>query len=188
MKPSSIVAIGFSAGGLAPLKTFFDHTPLDDTAYIVITHLPPDYHSELQGILQRHSRLKIVEAKTNAVLSANNVYVMKQGCYVKVEKDLLHLIPRGDAYPNHAIDILLESLAVHQPAKIAAVILSGAGSDGTKGIAFIKAVNGIVIVQQPASCQCQWMPMNAILSGHVDHVLLPGDMPVQLMEWNKQLT
>ena len=56
------------------------------------------------------------------------------------------------------------------------MIFSGGGSDGSKGVVFIKDAGGMVIAQQPKSCEYSYMPANAIKTGKVDHVLLPANM------------
>ena len=186
MIPTSVVAIGLSAGGLKPLKTFFDHTPLDSTAYVVLSHLLPAHKSELQTILQRHSALQMQDVLSDTILQSDHVYVLRENSYVKVANNILQLNPRKGAYPNLAIDIFLESLSLHYNFKKAAIILSGGGSDGTNGIGFIKSANGLVIAQTPASCEHEWMPKNAISSGHVDYISLPEDMPTLVSEWSKR--
>ncbi|HTF81350.1 MAG TPA: chemotaxis protein CheB, partial [Cytophagales bacterium] len=56
-----IAGIGFSAGGLEPLTRFFDHTPHDSVAYVIIQHLPLDFKSRMAELLSKHSKLKIHE-------------------------------------------------------------------------------------------------------------------------------
>jgi two-component system CheB/CheR fusion protein len=57
MPEKCLVAIGSSAGGMDPLLSFFDATPHDRATYVVLTHLPIEYKSRLQDILQLHSKL-----------------------------------------------------------------------------------------------------------------------------------
>ena len=72
----------------------------------------------------------------------------------------------------------MESLATEYKARSVGIILSGMGSNGTKGIRCIKEAGGNVIVQKPSSCEFNSMPNSAIATGCVDEVALPEDMPI----------
>ncbi len=185
MFPSSIIAIGFSAGGLSPLKTFFDNTPLDDAAYVILSHILPGFQSELSTILNRHSELTIEVASNDEILKSNGVYVLPEDSYLEIDSNRLHLYPRLNKYPNKAIDIFLTSLAKNKTSKHFAVILSGAGRDGTEGIKTIKNSGGIVFAQEPKTCIYASMPESAISSGNVDFVLPVEDMPAQIIALTK---
>ncbi|MBK7428802.1 MAG: hypothetical protein IPI60_18190 [Saprospiraceae bacterium] len=89
-----------------------------------------------------------------------------------IKDRILFLSDSKPRQPNSAIDIFFDSLAEDQGVKSIAIILSGTGSDGTKGIAAIKKNGGYVIVQNPESAKFDGMPRNAIESGNAD-VILP---------------
>jgi two-component system CheB/CheR fusion protein len=174
-----VVAIGSSAGGLDAMKVFFDHTPHDQATYIILRHLPIDCKSELQQILQRHSKLKILEAVDNTVIEKDTVYIPPPSKYMTISKDrlFLHQRYRQSIVPNFAVDIFLKSLAKSKGKKSIALILSGAGSDGSLGVTSIKNAGGMVIAQTPHSCEFTSMPLNAIKTDSVDFELLPSEMP-----------
>jgi two-component system CheB/CheR fusion protein len=64
--------------------------------------------------------------------------------------------------PNNAIDVFFESLAADKADKAVAIILSGTGTDGTKGIAHIKENGGTVVVQDPLTAEFDGMPNSAV--------------------------
>jgi two-component system CheB/CheR fusion protein len=68
-----------------------------------------------------------------------------------------------------------------------AIVLSGVGSDGTKGVQYIKKAGGMVIAQEPESCLQDMMPRYAIGSGCVDHVAAPSEMPKLILSYNKSI-
>src|SRR5690606_1305994 len=82
--------------------------------------------------------------------------------------------------PNTAIDTFLFSLAIEKKEKAIAIILSGTGTDGTRGIEAIKDSGGMVMVQDPQSAKFDGMPNSAISSGNADEILKPRDMPAVL--------
>jgi len=183
-----IIAIGASAGGMEAIHLLFDHTPEDGVSYIIIQHLSPDHKSFMAELLAKHSKMKIFEAEDNMGLETNCVYLMPKGKNMTIANGRLQLTASTPSQPNKAIDIFLNSLAEDQGNKSIAVILSGTGTDGTKGIAAIKKFGGLVIVQDPESAKFNGMPNSAIQSGCVDAILTPELIPDEIIAYLKQGT
>jgi chemotaxis response regulator CheB len=173
-----IVAIGFSAGGLEPLSTFFDYTPLDSAAYFVVQHLPYNYKSQLEAILKRHSDMQIVEARDRLKIAENQIYFAPPKMHIGIDGETIQTFERTETQPiNRSFDIFLHSITKENAFQTIAVILSGGGEDGVKGIRNIKELGGRVIAQDPDTCRFPYMPANAITSGAVDYILKPEEMP-----------
>jgi chemotaxis response regulator CheB len=177
-----IIAVGSSAGGLEPMRLFFNSAPHDSATYIILRHIPVSHKSELQLILKQHSKLEFIEATDKMAIEKDKVYLPPASMYMTIEEDRLRLQPRAKSnpFPNFSVDIFLESLAKNNGKFSIAVILSGAGNDGTKGVSFIKNAGGMVIAQNPNSCIHNSMPLHAINSGNVDQILLPAAMPAAI--------
>jgi len=174
-----IVALGYSEGGIDSIKTFFDYTPHDQATYIILRHIPIAARSELHEILKRYSKLTIAEAEDNTEIKKDTIYIPPASSYITIKNNKFRLTPRVNqlhAY-NRSIDIFLESLAKEKGEKSIAIIFSGVGDDGTKGVSLIKKAGGMVMAQIPESCSYPDMPRNAIATGFVDHILLPSEMP-----------
>jgi len=88
--------------------------------------------------------------------------------------------PRGHRLP---IDFLFRSLAQDQHERAIGIVLSGTGSDGTLGVRSIKSEGGMVMAQNPVSCEFDGMPNSAIQTGLVDYTLPPAEMPQQLISY-----
>jgi two-component system CheB/CheR fusion protein len=165
------------------VHTLFDHTPTDAVSYVIIQHLSPDYKSFVAELLVKHSKLKIFKAEQDMEIISNCVYVMPEGKNMTISGGKLKLNDRQKATPNSAIDIFFNSLAEDQGDKSIGIVLSGNGSDGTKGIEAIKKVGGMVIVQDPTSTEFNSMPNNAIASGNYDFILAPKKIPQQIANY-----
>jgi chemotaxis response regulator CheB len=141
--------------------------------------MPFGFHSKIQNILQSHSKLKIVEAADDQVIEPNTIYTPPAWMYMTIKSDRLYLESRANypKFPNWGTDIFMSSLAQAKGSKSIGIILSGGGSDGLKGALEIKAAGGIVLVQDPSSCEHPGMPSHAIRAGCVDYILTPEDMP-----------
>jgi two-component system CheB/CheR fusion protein len=129
-------------------------------------------------LLQRATKLSVVEAGDRMPLKANTVYVAPSNKYLSIIDGALFLVdppePRGLRLP---IDYFFRALADERHDRAIAIILSGMGSDGTLGVAAIKEHAGLVLVQDPASAKFDGMPRSAIDSGLADIVAAPEELP-----------
>ncbi len=183
-----IVAIGASAGGLEAIHEFFDHTPEHHhVSYVIIQHLSPDYKSLLVELVSRHTHMKVFEAEDNTTVEKNCIYVIPNNKLITIRGDKLFLEDKAILKaPNNAIDVFLYSLAKEKKENAIAVILSGTGTDGTRGIEAIKKRGGLVIVQDPQTAKFDGMPNSAIHSGNVDFVLTPAEMHEEVTNYSQQ--
>ncbi|GGI29424.1 chemotaxis protein CheB [Pedobacter mendelii] len=184
-----IIAIGASAGGLEAISAFFDYTPLDAVSYIIIQHLSSDFKSQMAKILAPHSKLKVIEAVENVPIKPNTVYLIPSSKFMVVENGRLLLSDKKDQpRPYLTIDYFFTSLAKERGNKAIGIILSGTGSDGSKGIEAIKKVGGIALVQDPNTAGYNGMPLAAIATDCADMILSPEAMPQIIEDYVKDGT
>lgn len=183
-----VVGIGASAGGLEAFKKLLKAIPAKSgMAYIIVQHLSPDHESFLPEILQRETKIPVHEISNNVEVKPDNIYIIPSNKTLTATGGVLKLGPRSDGSKNMPIDIFFTSLAdVHRSLAIG-VVLSGSGSDGTKGLRNIKDLGGITFAQDPAGAAFDDMPQSAIDADVVDFILPPGKIPQQLMELSKTL-
>ncbi len=184
-----IVGIGASAGGLAALEEFFRQIPLKSgLAYLVVQHLDPTQKAMLAELLQRVTPMPVREAENGQRIEPDYVYVIPPNSELSLNKGLLHLDkpsePRGLRLP---INILFSSLARAEGERAIAVVLSGMGSDGTLGLQAIKALGGLILVQQPDTAQFDSMPQAAIASGCADIVAAPAALAGHMFDYLARL-
>lgn len=179
-----IVGIGASAGGLAAFEAFFSGLPADSEpgmAFVLVQHLAPDHKSLLTELLRHYTRLQVLEVEDGMEIHPNCAYIIPPGRDMACLNGTLHLLepaaPRGQWLP---IDFFFRSLAQDRRERAIAVVLSGAGSDGSAGIRAIKGEGGMVIAQDPSSTDHDGMPQSAISTGLVDYVLPPAKMAAQI--------
>jgi two-component system, chemotaxis family, CheB/CheR fusion protein len=180
-----IVAIGASAGGLEAIHEFFDNMPSNgNLSFIIIQHLSPDYKSLLVELISKHTNMQVYEATHGAKAESNCVYVIPNNKLLTIKDGHLQLGAKNfEKVPNTAIDTFLHSLAEDQAEKAMAIILSGTGSDGSKGIQSIKQAGGMVLVQDPLSAKFDGMPNTAIATGFADLILAPELMPEEIFNY-----
>jgi two-component system CheB/CheR fusion protein len=178
-----VVAIGASAGGLEAIHEFFDNMPNEGNfCFVIIQHLSSDHKSLLVELVSKHTNMNVLEATHEAELSRGCVYVIPNDKLLKVKGGRLQLSTKNfEKSPNTAIDMFLKSLADDQGSNAIAVILSGTGTDGTRGIEAIQQNGGLILVQDPHSAKFDGMPNSAIAAGYADFILSPDAMPEEIV-------
>ena len=182
--PRFVVGIGASAGGLDPLVRFFENLPNDTgMAFVIVQHLSPDFKSLMDELLARHTPLPIHLVEDGMPVEADHVYLIPAKKEMIVSGGKLLLSERGRQQElTLPIDVFFRSLAQDYGSKAVAIVLSGGGSDGSRGISHVHETGGLVLVQDLESAQFDGMPKAAIETGAVDHTLRPEDMPRVLLE------
>ncbi|MEO0974485.1 MAG: chemotaxis protein CheB, partial [Pseudomonadota bacterium] len=187
-RPSHVVGIGASAGGLEALERFF--SGLGDStgmAFVVIQHLSPDFTSMMPQILKRTTTMPIkpVESGTMAV-DPNTIYLIVPGKEMIISHNRLLTTDRSEEL-NLPIDLFFKSLADDQGARGVGIVLSGTGSDGANGVVEIHRAGGLTISQTLRSAEFDGMPKSAVRTGVIDLVLDPEHMPAALTGHAKRL-
>ncbi len=186
-EPKYYVGIGASAGGLEAIESFFKKMPPDSgLAFVVVQHLSPDYKSLMEELLSKHTRMPVTRAADGQQVEANHIYLIPPKKNLTIFHGKLLLAEQDHSRGvNLPIDIFLRSLAEDQEEKAVGIVLSGTGSDGSRGIRAIKEAGGMLMVQEPESSKFDGMPKSAIATGLPDFVLPPDEMPAQLQSFVK---
>jgi len=167
-----IVAIGASAGGLDALERLFDSlAPDTGSTYVVIQHLSPDHKSMMANLLARHTQMPVVMVEQDMPMQADHVYLIPPGAIMHVSDGHLRLTSKPPKVLTLPIDIFFTSMAAGYGPKSVGVVLSGTGSDGTRGAAAINDAGGFLIAQEPESAKFDGMPRSVIATGLVDSIL-----------------
>ena len=183
-----VVGIGASAGGLDTFKRLLKAIPeFSGMAYILVQHMDPSHESILAELLQRVTKIPVVEVTDNIKVSPDHIYIIPSNKLLTATDGVLKLSARP--LKNHKsmpIDLFFTSLAeVHQSHAIG-VVLSGTGTDGTLGLKAIKAQGGITFAQEQNSASYDAMPQSAIDADVVDFILKPENIPKQLLLLNER--
>lgn len=153
-------------------------------AYVLVQHLDPNHESMLPELLQKVTQLPVIEITDDMKVQPDHIYIIPSNKMMVANDGVLELTPRETKKyeRNLPIDLFFSSLAdVHQNRAIG-VVLSGTGSDGTKGLKAIKDHGGITLAQDHASATFAGMPHSAIQADVVDFILPPEQIPHKLLE------
>lgn len=183
-----IVGIGGSAGSLAPLRELLAAVPPDcGMAFVVVSHQAPTGQSMLPEILARSTEMPVGEIAEETLVEPNHVYLEPRGHNVTIRGGVLSREPAPREFPHLPIDLFFRALALDQGSCAAGIVLSGTGTDGTLGLAAMRAASGLALVQDPATAEFDGMPVSAIEACASDFVLPPAEMPARLLVHHKRL-
>ncbi len=169
-----IVAMASSAGGLKALSTILSVLRPDFPAAIVIVqHLDPRHRSLMANILNKRTRLRVLEAKEGDCLQPSTVFIAPPDQHLLVNADGTLSLTHTELvhFVRPSADLLFESVAASYKEKAIAVVLTGSGSDGSMGVRAIKKMGGTVIVQDQPTSEFFGMPGAAIGTGCADFIL-----------------
>ncbi|MEL6477498.1 MAG: chemotaxis protein CheB, partial [Pseudomonadota bacterium] len=193
-----LIGVGASAGGLDALKQMLSQVqPGFPHSLVIIQHISPDYKSLMSEILGRETSLPVQEVSDNMAVEAGHIYLIPPRSNIVIQGtegdssyqtgtngqneqptglrfSLVDPTPRPGL--NLPIDVFFHSLAEAVADRSIAVILSGSGSDGSRGLRAVKDREGFVLVQDPGMAAFDGMPRSAIATGLVDMVLTPDVM------------
>jgi two-component system CheB/CheR fusion protein len=179
-----VVAIGASAGGLQAFESFLTELPVNfDFIVIFIQHLLSTHKSLMPDILSnQRPDLEFVEISEGLAFLPGKIYMCPVSTAVTVQDgtfSLLTLVKEREHFP---IDESFVSLADCVDDGLIGVILSGAGTDGVRGIQAMKESGGIVLAQEPSTAEFSGMPIAAISTGLVDRILSPSEIASQILK------
>ncbi|UJR85249.1 chemotaxis protein CheB [Sandaracinus amylolyticus] len=185
-RPSApyVVGIGASAGGLDALERFFTSVPQrSGMAFVVVQHLSPDFKSLMDELLARRTQLPVHLAEDGIPVEPDHVYLLPPGKAMSIEGGRLRLSDRDKKHELALpIDVFFKSLARDCGERAISVVLSGGGSDGSRGIRDVHRAGGLVAVQDPTTAQFDGMPRAALDTELASFVLAPEDLPGALVE------
>ena len=173
-RPSSVVAIASSMGGIQALIEVVSNLPTDlPAAILLVQHLSPKHKSHLTHILARYTSLHVREAQEGMRLNARTIYVTPPDKHLVVNKN--GTLSLSDAPKEHFVrpsaEYTFKSLANSYGKKAIAIVLTGCDGDGKEGVQVINKMGGKIIAQNRETAQAFSMPENAIKTGCVDLVL-----------------
>jgi two-component system, chemotaxis family, protein-glutamate methylesterase/glutaminase len=173
MEPEAVV-IGASAGAVEALSAILPALPRDFRLPVVaVVHIPPDRPSAMANLFQAKCQIPVREAEDKEPLAAGTIYFAPPDYHLLIEADK-SLSLSGDEpvyFSRPSIDVLFESAADAYGPALIAIVLTGANSDGAKGLQAVVEAGGIAIVQDPGDAFASAMPAAAIQMCPGAHVM-----------------
>ncbi|GBD02986.1 Chemotaxis response regulator protein-glutamate methylesterase [bacterium HR19] len=167
-----LVVIGASTGGPNTVMDIFSLLQPIPAAFLVVIHMPPIFTETYAQRLEEKSGFPAKEARDGDKLEAGKILVAPGGKHIRVLKGGIVKITDEpyDAIYKPSIDIAIETAAEVFRENTIAVILTGMGNDGSKGVRKVKEFGGKVVVEDEKSAIVFGMPHSAIETGCADYI------------------
>lgn len=175
---NQIVAIASSTGGPKALQQVIPKLPKNLKApVLIVQHMPAGFTKSLAERLDTLSEISVKEAEEGDILKAGCVYLARGGVHMKVvSKQGQYAIHYSDEPSREGVkpcaNYMFESLADSKFDQVVCVVLTGMGSDGTKGIVNLQTTKKIhVIAQEESTCAVYGMPKSIVNAGLSNQVV-----------------
>jgi two-component system chemotaxis response regulator CheB len=179
-----MIVIGASTGGPQALKRLVAQLPPDCPVPVgIVLHMPIGYTDMYARKLDELTGLTVMEARSGDPVEAGHVYVAPAGRHLTFRRDSTGVVTQLDLRPldtlhRPSVDVLFQSAAEVYGSAVIGVVLTGMGSDGRDGAAWIKAKGGRILTESEESCVVYGMPRSVVESGLSD-VAVPIDRMAQ---------
>jgi two-component system, chemotaxis family, protein-glutamate methylesterase/glutaminase len=171
-----VVVIGASTGGTEALRALLEVMPPDAPGIVIVQHMPEVFTRAFANRLDGLCQISVKEAETNdtvlrgrALIAPGNHHTLlkRSGARYFVE------IKDGPLVSRHrpSVDVLFRSAARYAGRNAVAVIMTGMGDDGARGMLEMKEAGAFTIAQDESTSVVFGMPNEAIKRGAVDEVL-----------------
>ncbi len=180
------ITIGVSSGGLNALMILFKDLPVDfSVPIVVVQHAKADSGDILAGLLNSKTELRVKTAEEKEELKAGFVYICPANYHLLIEENKtvsLSVEPLVN-FARPSIDVLFETASLAYGSHLIGIVLTGASSDGAKGLAQIKNYGGYTIIQDPKTAYSSYMPDAAISAcDNPDEILPLEDISARLVD------
>lgn len=181
-----VIAIGCSSGGPSTLQYLMTGLPRDPRAAVLVAqHMPPGFTETMARRLDGLFPYPVREARHGDPVRPGEVLVGPGGRHLAVRgtghgASLAVEAPTSELY-RPSVDRLLESAAETFGPRLTAVILTGMGRDGARGVRAVKAHGGTVLAESEETAAIFGMPKEAAATGCVDELLPLPEIAVRLI-------
>ena len=183
-----IVVLGTSTGGTQALEQVLSQLPSSAPAIAIVQHMPEKFTRSFAERLDSLCAIEVREAQNGDRLLPGLALIAPGGKHMLVKRSggQYHVeVKDGPLVSRHrpSVDVLFRSTAVQAGRNVLAVIMTGMGDDGARGLKELHESGAKTYAQDEASCVVFGMPKEAIKLGGVDQVIALDDIPNVLMSW-----
>ncbi|SKB15535.1 Chemotaxis response regulator protein-glutamate methylesterase 5 [Planktothrix sp. PCC 11201] len=185
---TDLIVIGISTGGPQALAFLIPQLPSNFPIPVaIVLHMPIGYTKMYAERLDQLSELKVVEATDGEIISAGMVFIAPAGRHLTFKRQGDHVVARLAAQPfdmphRPSVDVMFQSAAEVYGNRVLGIVMTGMGSDGKQGAAWIKSSGGSIFTESEETCIVYGMPRSVVESGLSDRQIPLSDMAQAILE------
>jgi two-component system chemotaxis response regulator CheB len=184
-----VLLIGISTGGPQGLKELVPRFPQNFRVPVcIVLHMPPGYTELYAAKLDQITPLAVKEAAEGDALVPGQVLLAPAGRHLTFRRTggnvVCHLDVRPlDTLHRPAVDVMFQSAAEIFGARTLGLVMTGMGSDGREGAAWIKGAGGTIWTEAESSCVVYGMPRAVAEAGLSDASYPLGQLAEAILEF-----
>lgn len=173
-------------GGTVAIEAVLSRLEDELPPILIVQHTLAGFTARLAHRLNSVSAIEVREAVEGEVIQRGVAYLAPSHAHLLVEpyghglRTVLSRVPPVH-FHRPAVDVLFYSLAALSHVQVVAVLLTGMGSDGAKGLLALRRAGAKTIVQDEQSSAVFGMPKAAIQAGAAQHVTSLQHLPQQIL-------
>lgn len=183
-----IIVLGVSTGGPQGLKRVIPRIPVDCPVPIaIVMHMPAGYTEMYAKNLNDLSAIEVREASEGQIMTGGTAYLAQAGRHLSFRRNGPNVLTHLDVRPLNtlhrpSVDVMFQSAAEVFDSRVLGVVMTGMGSDGKEGAAWIKARGGRIFTEAEESCVVYGMPRSVVEAGLSDRTLPLDALAGAIME------
>lgn len=163
---TKIIAIGASTGGPHAISTILKELPVNIGGIVIVQHMNDNNITSFVNYLDGICDLKVKVAQENDIVRNGVVYIARQRQHLTIKKAdngyHLHYTPgKKINCMCPSIDVLFHSVALQAGISAVGILLTGMGSDGSRGLKEMKKAGALTIIQDEKTSDIYSMPKEA---------------------------
>ena len=182
-----LVVVGISTGGPSTLPGFLKAAGRLSCPLVIAQHMPSYFTGSFAARLTAICNLNVVEGQDGMVIANDMVVILPGSVDSVVERRadgtlIFRTVALSDDAAHPSANVLFES-ALKAATSPVAVVMTGMGSDGSKGVAGFVARKLPVLAQSGDTCVVNGMPQSVVKLGAATHILPPEELGECLRQW-----
>ncbi|QKE62093.1 chemotaxis response regulator protein-glutamate methylesterase [Aquipseudomonas campi] len=183
-----IVLLGTSTGGTQALEAVLCELPANSPAIAIVQHMPEKFTRSFAERLDSLCAIEVREAQDGDRMLPGRALIAPGGRHMLIKRSggqYFVEVKDGPLVSRHrpSVDVLFRSAAVQAGRNALAVIMTGMGDDGARGLKELHEAGARTFAQDEESCVVFGMPKEAIKLGGVEEIVALDEIPRVVMSW-----
>lgn len=171
-----LIAIGASTGGPEAIRQVLQGLPAEVPPIVIVQHMPPVFTRSFAERLDKLCTVRVKEAEDKEILEPGHAYIAPGDYHLQVDhsgSQYRARVVQSEPVNRHrpSVDALFDSVVEASGAATVAVLLTGMGADGARGMRKLRDAGARTIAQDEETCVVFGMPREAIQLGGAEFVL-----------------
>lgn len=167
IQSKEVILLGASTGGTEIISRILKNIRTDLPGILIVQHMPGEFTRAFANRLNQESNLNVKEAENGDAIHNGSVYIANGFHHLSLIRDgetYKCKLENGDLVNRHrpSVDVLFHSACKIEGENITAILLTGMGADGAKGLLELRKVGAMTFAQDEKSSVVYGMPREAI--------------------------